>query len=169
MEDTLTCPICEMETAYFDGIVFTCPDCGYEWSHDLDIKPKSGDIEDYTEFSELATLTIPFFKLEHGRLYECTVKHKMGLESLSIIPLAFKPGKNLQFIMTNARRLVSMNPGYVREIIQMDYDYIYNDGLRDDYPDDYDAMTTICATRDDITLLDSEDFEYFDFKITDEI
>ena len=165
----MTCPRCGMENAYFDGVVFICPDCDYEWAHDAIMEPFSNATEDDTKHSELAKLSTPFFKLEHGKLYECKVKHKKGIEDLSIIPLAFKPGENLQFILINARRLSKTNPQYVREIIQMDYDYIYNDGVKADYPDDYDAMISICATREDRTLLDIEGFEYFDFKITDEV
>ena len=32
MEDTCTCPSCDMDNAYFDGVVYVCPDCDYEWS-----------------------------------------------------------------------------------------------------------------------------------------
>jgi uncharacterized Zn ribbon protein len=27
-----SCPNCGMETAYFDGVEFCCPDCDYTWS-----------------------------------------------------------------------------------------------------------------------------------------
>lgn len=28
------CPKCESENAYFDGVNYVCPDCGYEWEED---------------------------------------------------------------------------------------------------------------------------------------
>jgi protein PhnA len=40
MEDTCCCPNCNEENAYFDGVVFVCPDCDYQW----DFNPE--DIED---------------------------------------------------------------------------------------------------------------------------
>ena len=32
MEDVITCPACYSENAYFDGTMYICPDCMYEWS-----------------------------------------------------------------------------------------------------------------------------------------
>ena len=32
MEDVLTCPACFSTNAYFDGVMYICPDCMYEWS-----------------------------------------------------------------------------------------------------------------------------------------
>lgn len=69
--------------------------------------------------------------------------------------------------MTDARRLFIQNPTFVQEIIKMDYDYIYNDGIREDYPEEYEALTIICTTRDDGTIIDNGDCIYFDFKKTD--
>ncbi len=134
MEDTCTCPRCQMENAYHDGVVFVCPDCEHEWSENSETLSLTQDLNDYSEFEELTKLNSPFFKLEHGKLYDCKVEHEKGVEDMSIIPLAFEKGKNLQFVMTDARRLFNENPSFVREIIKMDYEYICNDGIRSDYP-----------------------------------
>ncbi|MDR0660851.1 MAG: alkylphosphonate utilization protein [Prevotellaceae bacterium] len=32
MEDVITCPACNSTNAYFDGVMYICPDCMYEWS-----------------------------------------------------------------------------------------------------------------------------------------
>lgn len=32
MSDFPICPICQMENTYFDGTLYICPDCGYEWN-----------------------------------------------------------------------------------------------------------------------------------------
>jgi uncharacterized Zn ribbon protein len=37
---TTDCPQCGMENAYFDGTMYVCPDCDYEWSCDF------GEVED---------------------------------------------------------------------------------------------------------------------------
>lgn len=169
MEDTCTCPKCQMENAYYDGVVFVCPDCDYEWSDNTEITLSNDESEDYSEFEELTKLKVPFFKLEHGKLYDCKVEHERGIEEMSIIPLAFKNDKNLQFVMTDARRLFRENPSFVREIIKMDYDYIYNDGIRTDYPFYYEALTIRCVTQNDGTILDYSDSVFLDFKRTDEI
>lgn len=37
---TTDCPQCGMENAYFDGTMYVCPDCNYEWACDF------GEVED---------------------------------------------------------------------------------------------------------------------------
>lgn len=32
MNDYPKCPMCGLENTYFDGTMFICPDCGYEWN-----------------------------------------------------------------------------------------------------------------------------------------
>lgn len=34
MEDVITCPTCSSTNAYFDGVMYMCPDCMYEWTPD---------------------------------------------------------------------------------------------------------------------------------------
>lgn len=34
MEGTITCSKCSSENAYFDSVMYICPDCGFEWSGD---------------------------------------------------------------------------------------------------------------------------------------
>lgn len=164
MSDTLTCPKCQMENAFFDGIMFLCPDCDYKWSDNPKKIKISHHIDEYSEFDELIKLKVPFFNLEHGKLYDCKVEHEKGVEDASIIPLAFKNDKNLQFIMIDARRLFNANPNFIHEIINMDFEYIYDDGVRVDYPFDYYASITACATQKDGTLIAYRDVIYFDFK-----
>lgn len=33
MSETPNCPKCSMDNTYFDGTVYVCPDCSYEWTH----------------------------------------------------------------------------------------------------------------------------------------
>lgn len=79
-----------MENAYFDGVVFVCPDCDFEWEYNSEQIIFDDDEEDYSEFKELSILNTPFFNLEHGKLYDCKVEHEEGVDDTSIIPLAFK-------------------------------------------------------------------------------
>lgn len=125
--------------------------------------------ENHFEFEKLIDLNTPFFKLEHGILYDCKVEYKNEIEDISIIPLAFENGKNVQFVMNDARRLFKENPHYVREIINMDFNYISNDGIKADYPFDYDALTIACATQDDGTLIDYGGSIFFDFRRSNEV
>jgi len=156
-----------MDNAYFDGIIYTCPDCDYEWSHSQ--ITSSVIYRGRSDFERLANLNEPFFKLEHGKLYECKVNHDHGVENTSIIPLAFENGKNRQFVMIDARSLFKRNLYHVQDIIKMDFDYIWNDGIRSDYPDEYETLTILCATKSDGTIIDYSDASFFDFRITDEI
>lgn len=34
MEEYPVCPACGMGNTYFDGSMYVCPDCGYEWTID---------------------------------------------------------------------------------------------------------------------------------------
>ncbi|NDW09025.1 zinc ribbon domain-containing protein YjdM [Dysgonomonas sp. 520] len=34
MAEAPSCPKCSMENTYFDGVLFVCPDCSYEWTND---------------------------------------------------------------------------------------------------------------------------------------
>ena len=163
MEDTCSCPKCQMENAYHNGVSFVCPDCDNEWSGNSN----ASFTGNFSNFKEQIKLKLPFFKLEHGKLYDCKVEHERGIENISIIPLACKKGANLQFIMTDARKLFKQNPNFVLEIIKMDYDYICNDGIRSSYPFDYEALTINCATQHDGTLVDYRNSIIFDFKKTD--
>lgn len=163
MEDTTTCPQCQMGNAYFNGLVYQCPDCDYEWLDNL----KNYSSSDYSIFDDLSELKVPFFRLEHGKIYDCEISHEKGIEKSSVIPLAFKKDSNLQFVMTNARTLFNKNPLFVKEIIKMEYDYIYNDGIRADYPSEYETLTVNCVTQDDGTILDYNEFIFFNFSKTD--
>lgn len=31
MSEIANCPTCNMDNTYFDGTMYICPDCGYEW------------------------------------------------------------------------------------------------------------------------------------------
>lgn len=171
MEDTFTCPRCDMGNAYFDGSMYVCPDCDYEWGSRK--KPKENNrylgSPHILEYEELRSYHAPFFKLEHGKLYDCKVKTPLGIEDTSIIPLAFENNRNRQFVMADARRLLKRCSWCVRDIIKMDFNFIMRDRLLDDYPPDYHINTVLCATTPDKTLWEYGTFEYFDFNLTDEI
>lgn len=34
MAEAPKCPKCNMENTYFDGMLFICPDCSYEWTEE---------------------------------------------------------------------------------------------------------------------------------------
>ncbi|MGH1485000.1 MAG: zinc ribbon domain-containing protein YjdM [Cellvibrionaceae bacterium] len=36
MSDLPNCPQCQSQYTYQDGVLFVCPECGYEWSGDVD-------------------------------------------------------------------------------------------------------------------------------------
>lgn len=165
MNINFTCPKCEEENSYFDGRAYTCPDCDYNWSISgttTAINPLRN-----SNYQNLASLEKPFFKLEHGKLYDCKVEHDRGIESISIIPLAFEKGRNRQFVMIDARNLFAQNPDYVYNIIEMGFDYIMDDGIRADYPSGFEPV--LCATQGDGTIIEYGNAVFFDFRITDEV
>jgi len=34
--DTVDCPECGDEGAFFNGVTYECPNCGYEWDDDVE-------------------------------------------------------------------------------------------------------------------------------------
>jgi hypothetical protein len=172
MEDTFTCPNCNMDNAYFDGVMYVCPNCNHEWSDQSGSMSKqiSSDFDVLKPtFNRLIKLPEPYFRLKHGKLYRCKVEHSHGIEDVTIIPLAFEKDKNQQFVMTDARKLFTANSVFVQEIIKMNFRYIMNDGIRSYYPFDYGALTILCTTNIDGTLIDFDGSVYFDFNETEEI
>jgi ribosomal protein L37AE/L43A len=172
MEDTFTCPNCKMDDAYFDGVIFICPNCDHKWETGSGTESKnSASIHktDSSGYERLIRLNTPFFRLEQGKLYDCKVETDRGIEIISIIPLAFENGKNRQFVIIDARKLFAANPMFVREIVEMDFEYIMNDGIQSNYPLDSEVQTVLCATKSDGTLIDNRESIFFDFRDSIEI
>lgn len=46
MSETPNCPKCNSEYTYFDGTVFICPDCSYEWSNEGGEESEDGTPKD---------------------------------------------------------------------------------------------------------------------------
>jgi len=157
-----------MDNAYFDGVMFVCPDCGYEWSNERISSARIVDFENEA-YDRLIKFKKPFFKLKHGKLYDCTIESDHGIEDMSIIPLAFEETKNRQFVMIDARRLFNNNRSLVFEIIKMDFETIMNDGIQSEFPHDYESLTIVCTTQEDGTFLDYLKCVYSDFIETSEI
>lgn len=158
------CPNCYMENAYHNSFGYECPDCDYEWSNDVDSSINVDDDDDDSIFDEFTQRPNPFFKLEHGALYDCKIDFIGKIEELSIIPLAFKHGENKQFILINAKKLLKTNPLHVQKLIAMDFETISNDGISDDEMGMSSAMTILCTTIDTERILDHTETLFFDFK-----
>ena len=108
-------------------------------------------------------------ELKHGKLYDCSIDCNGKLEKSSIIPLAKDKKSERMFVMTDARNLYKQNPNYVKEIIQMTFEYIWNDGIRSDYPFEYEALTLICTPEQDGSLLSFSEDHILGFVETDVI
>ncbi len=46
MEDVITCTACGSANAYFDGVMYICPDCMYEWSPEGSAEENSNEPKD---------------------------------------------------------------------------------------------------------------------------
>jgi hypothetical protein len=110
----------------------------------------------------------PFFKLKHGVIYKCQIWTEGTYEDMHIIPLAFENGRNRQFVMIDAKRLYKEDPQFVKEIINMDFNYIWNDGLEREKPSDFTALTILCTTQRDGTMLDYSDSQFIGFEVINE-
>ncbi|MHA4811522.1 hypothetical protein ACX0G9_25730 [Flavitalea flava] len=132
-------------------------------------KPLTHENPGISSYLSLIQLDQPFFELIKGKLYDCQVEHQHGIDDASIIPLAFEKGKNRLYVMTDARRLLGINSTFVYKIINMDFDYMWQDGIHSDCTFDYSVLTIPCATHQDGTLIDFSELQYFDFVLTNEL
>lgn len=164
MEDTCTCPYCDNENAYFNGVNYECPDCDSEW--DVNGNLLNSDYDDDQEegneaFEELCNLNKPFFKLNHGKLYQCKVDFynpvvdEIQTETITIMPLAFDNNKNRFWILSDAKKIYDKFPEAIKDFIQMDFKTIWNDGI-DGYFDDAMVMplALICTTTEHNTIIE---------------
>lgn len=166
-----TCPYCDNENAYHNGVNYECPDCDAEWDNNGNLL--NGEYDDDAEsnesFEELCNLDKPFFKLKHGQLYECKVdfynsfKDEMQTETITILPLAFDNSKNRFWILSDAKRIYDKYPKAIQDFIKMDFTTIWNDGI-DGYFEDSMVMplSVICATTKHNTIVDYNS-EMYDF------
>jgi len=161
------CPECFEEDVYFNGINYECSGCGLDWiDKQTNASPYNYEQE---EFERLIKLKEPYFQLEHGKLYECDVELGGGkFDKTTFIPLAFHEGRNEQFILTDARKLLKQYPQIVNEIINMRFLDIWNDGLAD-YPSEFKTMAAVFATQREGTGLDDSGVHYYEIIKTNEL
>jgi len=139
------CPFCGKDNPVFFDKTMICLECLHEW---VEEPPED------SEYDKLVKLEKPFFKLKHGKLFDCKAENKEGvIEDISIMPLAFEKGKNRQFVLFNARNIFNKDPSFIHDIIKMDFDCIWNDEVRNSYPLHADVLTLPCATQSDGKLL----------------
>jgi hypothetical protein len=168
-----TCHFCDNENAYHNGYNYECPDCESEWDENGNLL--NGDDEDdervtNEEFESLCQLEKPFFKLNHGKLYQCkvdfynTVEKQMETETIFILPLAFEENKNCFSVLIDARTICDKYPKAIEDFIEMDYETIWEDGI-ENYFNDSTIMpiTTVCATTENGNLIDCNS-EMYDFE-----
>ena len=164
-----TCPYCDNENAYHNGVNYECPDCEAEWDNNGNLL--NGEDDDYDDdneaFEELCSLDKPFFVLKHGQLYECKVdfynslEDEMQTETITILPLAFENKKNRFWILSDAKRIYDKYPEAIQDFIKMDFTTIWNDGI-DGYFEDSMVMplAIICATTEHDTIVDYNSVMY---------
>ena len=163
MNFNTTCPYCESENAFHNGVNYECPDCdtAYDESGRLSSDDEDNDYETNDQFKEVSKLKEPFFKLKHGKLYECEVSYydenigELESETIYIIPLAFDANRNRFWVLLDAKNFIEKYPDAVKDFIEMDFNTIWNDGI-DGYFDDGMIMplTSICATTNEETIVD---------------
>lgn len=159
-----TCPYCDYDNAYHNGINYECPDCDSEWDNNGNLL--NGEYDDEDEeidefFEELCNLNKPFFVLKHGHLYECKVdlynsyKDEMITETATILPLAFENNKNRFWILLDAKRIYDKYPEAIQDFIKMDFTTIWNDGINCYFEDSMIMpLSSICATTEHNTIID---------------
>jgi hypothetical protein len=170
MENTVTCPNCSLDSAYFDGVIFICPDCTHEWEDNLVSRLENFSSINMakSDYERLIKRTEPFFRLVHGKLYDCKLETDLGIEAMSIIPLSFENGRNRQFVLIQGRKLLTSYPELVKSIINMDFTCLYDDGKSNEDLYETNVITALCSTQDDGTLLEEDGAIFFNFKEVDE-
>lgn len=168
-----TCHFCDNENAYHNGVNYECPDCDSEWDENGNLLDGYFDDEEEIneEFEYLCELEKPFFKLNHGKLYQCKVdfinpmSKKMETETAFIIPLAFEENKNCFWVLLDAKNIYDKYPKAIEDFIGMDYLTIWNDGINSYFEDSMIMpITIIYTTTENGTLMDNMSSEMYDFQ-----
>jgi hypothetical protein len=102
--------------------------------------------------------------LVHGVLYNCLIEGDQDLVEESLIPLARDANTNRLFILTQAERLKSEFPELVKILTEMSFNDIWNDGLQDDFPRDFNVFTIVCTPQPDGSLLEFSGARLFSFQ-----
>ena len=161
------CPNCGMGNSKFNGRFYECPDCYSDWD-ESDLVKSSYNYE-VEEYNRLIRLKEPFFVLETGQLYQCDLEYSIPhgkdtvFEEDTIMALASEKGRNRQFILLNAKELIKLYPEVVKEIINMDFETIMNDGLID-YPSEFESMTNLIASDRNKDFFSPSGMHCYEFK-----
>lgn len=152
MEDTCPCLNCGCESAYFNGVTYECPECDFEWDVDgNDIFSTDIDDEEDEALNELMSLKESYFKLNHGKLYNCKIQTMKGdeeiIEDISIVPLAFEKDKNCQYVLLQDQNWYDEEPKAIADLAEMDFVTIWNDGIYRYFEGSFKRpLTILCAT-----------------------
>ena len=174
MNDTTTCIKCAEENAYFNGVSFECPNCDYEWDEDQfeyigsEEEEDDYDAEERKDFLDILNLKQPFFKLEQGKVYKCTVGYIPDLdyieESIKIIPLAFKPNSNTLFLITFQDELLKEFPDMLEDLNAMSFEQIKNGSVDMYFKDTMRPALLIAGTTDHDKIV-TYDENFSDFNL----
>lgn len=160
----IICNRCGDENAFFNGASYECPNCENEWGF-IDEDSNRNNLEDedddesiLEQFTRLSALKKPFFKLKHGKLYNCKVQcevfGRVEIENWTILPLAYAKNENNFFILLNPLEIQKQYPNAIKDFAKMDFNYIWNDGINS-YVDDSSLMPlkVVCSTCEDDTIV----------------
>lgn len=168
MQDTCICNNCGGESAYFNGVNYECPECDFEWDEDGNNIFGNDFFDDEGEdeiLNELMELKEPYFKLNHGKLYNCKVETMKGeeviTEEISIVPLAFEKNKNRLFVLIEGQKWHDEEPKAIADFAKMDFTTIWNDGIHCYFEDSFKMpIAILCATTAHGTLVEKSSFMY---------
>jgi hypothetical protein len=169
-----TCIKCQEENAYHNGVCYECPDCDYEWDENEilhnGLKESLDNQGDY-QFKQLSKLQKPYFKLNHGKIYECTVVFESSdeflEEQLKIVPLAFKENKNLFFILLYHGEIPDNFSETIKDLVKMDFITLWNDGLDNYFEVSEVPMNIVVSSTEENTLIDHKGDTFSNFKEID--
>jgi hypothetical protein len=161
MNDTSTCPSCQNENLYFNGLTYECPDCGYGLKN-----PKKDEFfVAENKYEQLSNLKESYFELEMGEIYESKVEHKRGIEDILFIPLAKENNRNRIFVLHDVKKLLVKHEETIKEILKMDFKELWEEDFFGDYHSDFMGMIGLVATDINMTLIDENNMMLYDFKI----
>jgi hypothetical protein len=173
MNNTITCIKCQEENAYYNGVIYECPDCDCEWDENqfeyID-DDDDYDAEERNDLNKLLNLEKPFFKLQPGKVYNCKSGYLNSSfdyveESEKIIPLAFKENSNTFCVLLFNEVVLKQYPNFSKDLAAMNYTYIANGGLDKYFYKDTLSLVALKVATNHIGKIINMDVCFSDFNL----
>lgn len=158
MNNYYLCPNCKKEEYFFDGEKLKCPNCNQiEFEKALHIS------EGNYKFQSLAKISHPFFYLDCGEIYSCTVEYNNKIERTTITPIVYAEDSNKMFFTFEAEKLFEEMPKMMNELLTKTFSELLTLKLNFDLHPEFSHLVVIGASEQDNSITEYNGYEFKNF------